>query len=337
MTTLSLNYYFYILRILESMGVNRSEITHMLPFKPGAEPKPHARLDIAALDELFTYAEERLANPHIGVHVSHNFRITNYGYAGEIFAICENLLQALSLAQKYGPLAHTFGQLKIDKGSDFEGDMSKIIFIPSYPESKHKHITECIVTNYFGTINWLIWDFAENIEKVTFQHEPTLPISGYANVLSCDLEFGSTENSLIFPSSLLERPLRTSNPVKLAGLQKKLNGILAGFNQQTDLIDRTAHIMHKMMPSHQPSIAAVARELGLSERTFKRYLRIENAKFQDLLNQVKMELCSSYIKEGLPFTQIAQLLWYHDQSSFTRAYKKWHGITPKQHKKQMNQ
>jgi AraC-like DNA-binding protein len=37
------------------------------------------------------------------------------------------------------------------------------------------------------------------------------------------------------------------------------------------------------------------------------------------------------MQQGKPFTEIAQILGYNDQSAFTRAFKKWYGTVPSQY------
>ena len=116
-------------------------------------------------------------------------------------------------------------------------------------------------------------------------------------------------------------------------LQHKLNQKLAAYNLESELIGRVTHNLHEMIDHRRPTLALIALDLSMSERTLKRQLKIEGTGFQDILRHVKMERCDNYMKEGLPFSEIAQRLWYFDQSALTRAYKNWHGIYPTQDKR----
>ena len=119
--------------------------------------------------------------------------------------------------------------------------------------------------------------------------------------------------------------------MKLALLEKKLNQLLAQYNMENDLVQRTKFVLHKIIQSQRPTLKSVARELSMTDRTFKRYLKEQGTQFRDLLKEVKIELCDGYIKAGLSYPEIAQLLWYYDQSALTRAYKQWHGAAPSEH------
>jgi len=81
------------------MGLDRRDITHIMPIELEQDPHPSIRITMEALRELFNFAETKLQDPQIGLHVSHNFRISNYGYAGSVFALCENIEHSMTLTR----------------------------------------------------------------------------------------------------------------------------------------------------------------------------------------------------------------------------------------------
>lgn len=313
------------------MGLDRSDVAHIAPFDLESETHPSVRLKMEALHSLFAFAETDLQDPHIGLHVSQNFRISKYGFAGNIFAMCENIEHAISLTRKYGCLAHTIGTFSPKPEIDAASDTIKYIWSPCYDHSddeKYRHITECVMCNYALKINWLCWSFGKGVQKLMFRHSPIMPLSEYQKILNCEVEFGAAENGIVIETECHTTPLPTSNPVKLSGLQNRLNQILAAYNLKSDLTARVKHSLYDMIDYQRPSLSLVAKDLSLTERTLKRQLKNEGTRFQNILRSVKIDLCSNYMKEGIPFSDIAQRLWYFDQSALTRAYKKWHGVPP---------
>lgn len=336
MKTLSANYYFYILKIIEGMGLNRAEVAHIVPLELEINPDPKIRIEMRALQDLFIFAEDKLGDPHVGMHVSHNFRISNYGYAGGIYAMCDNIEHSMALSRKYGCLAHTFGEFLASPTSNLINDTVTYIWSPYFElgnDTSLRQITECVVMNYALTINWLAWSFPEGIKKITFRHRATEPISEYSKILGCEVEFGAEVNSLVLDRSAHAAPLPTANPIKLSKLQTTLNQRLAAYAQSSDLTPRVKQSIQNIIELQRPTLSLVAQQLSLSERTLKRHLRAEDTSFQSVLRELKMELCAGYMKEGLAFSEIAQRLWYFDQSALTRAYKSWHGIAPTHHRK----
>lgn len=337
MKTLSVNYYFYILDRLEALGFNRESASHLVSFDRLTNTHPSDRIDLEALYDLLKLAQSELSIPHIGLSVSKSFRISNYGYAGNIFSTCNTITDAILCAEKYSCLAHTMGRFKRDQSGEASGKWERYVWTPNFEPSddeKYRQITECVLSNYALTIQWLSWSLEGSVDKVSFRHSPKLPLSAYQDVLGCAVEFEAEQNAFLIDRALLETPIPTANPLKLSLLEQKLNRVLAEYNQTSDLLGRLEYALKKMIVTERPSFARVADELALSERALKRYLSKKDTRFQDVVRKVKMELCDIYIKQGVSYSEIAQLLWYSDQSAFTRAYKNWHGVSPKSHMSQ---
>ena len=53
-----------------------------------------------------------------------------------------------------------------------------------------------------------------------------------------------------------------------------------------------------------------------------------------MLDKIRSELAQRYLGDKhLSFTDIALLLGYSEQSAFTRAFKRWFGVTPRDFKR----
>jgi len=80
-----------------------------------------------------------------------------------------------------------------------------------------------------------------------------------------------------------------------------------------------------------PSAAAAARQLGMSERTLYRRLSQQQLSFGAVLDQVR-EQRARYILENsrLSIERVAEMLDFAETSSFSRAFKRWTGLSPLQ-------
>ena len=69
----------------------------------------------------------------------------------------------------------------------------------------------------------------------------------------------------------------------------------------------------------------------MSRRTLIRKLGDEGAGFAEILDETRAALAKRYLAErDLQITEIAWLLGYQETSSFTHAFKRWTGMTPRQ-------
>ena len=60
-----------------------------------------------------------------------------------------------------------------------------------------------------------------------------------------------------------------------------------------------------------------------------------NTTFKVLVEQTRKNIAQQQLlKSDMSLTQLADILGYFDQATFTRAFKRWFGTTPKAWKKQ---
>ena len=96
----------------------------------------------------------------------------------------------------------------------------------------------------------------------------------------------------------------------------------AGFACRVRRVIETSH-------PFPPKLARVAATLFVSERTLKRRLQEEDASFQQLVDQVRLERAQDLLRSTtMNLSQIADALGYADAANFTRAFKRWTGSSP---------
>lgn len=82
--------------------------------------------------------------------------------------------------------------------------------------------------------------------------------------------------------------------------------------------------------TRDPSLDAVAGDLRVSARTLRRHLAAQGVSYQTLLEQVRQDRATRYLREsGEPIEWIAGQLGYGDPSNFRRAFKRWTGLSPR--------
>ena len=75
----------------------------------------------------------------------------------------------------------------------------------------------------------------------------------------------------------------------------------------------------------------VAEKLGLSSWSLQRRLREESISFTALVDNVRCEMATHYLQNRqLSISEMALLLGYSEVSAFSRAFRRWFGISPRQ-------
>jgi AraC-like DNA-binding protein len=103
---------------------------------------------------------------------------------------------------------------------------------------------------------------------------------------------------------------------------------LAGLDR-SDLLHRVKAMIIDQLPSGTVSDDSVAETLHMSVRSLQRKLHNLDASFRQLLDETRRELAQSYVSDrSVSLGEAAFLLGYSDSSAFSRAYKRWNGLSP---------
>lgn len=167
--------------------------------------------------------------------------------------------------------------------------------------------------------------------QVTLRQPAPAYRARYAEVFGCPIGFDQPDDSIAFRAEDLELPLLSVN-ADLHGLlvgaaDAQLERIGAG--EADSLRLRVVQAMRRLLHSDEPTLAAVAGELHLSERTLQRRLAEQQSSFTDLLDAVRHESALAYLREQrISVGEVGYLLGFSTPSSFFRAFKRWTGTTP---------
>ena len=115
------------------------------------------------------------------------------------------------------------------------------------------------------------------------------------------------------------------------------SGAVAGFGvpavgDEGDITGTIVVLLMEMLPYERITIVPVATMLNMSVRTLQRRLRDRGLSFKDLVDNIRRSIAIHHVLTGeSTSTEIALLLGYSDQAHFTRAFKRWTGVPPRQY------
>ncbi len=91
------------------------------------------------------------------------------------------------------------------------------------------------------------------------------------------------------------------------------------------------------LPVGIPSQEMVADSLYMSVRNLQRKLQVEGNSYKQILDDVRQQLAEQYLKEKQrSIGEITYMLGFTEPSNFTRAFKRWTGLSPQVYQKSQN-
>lgn len=132
-----------------------------------------------------------------------------------------------------------------------------------------------------------------------------------------------------FGSPRLGRESRAEQPGPLALLTGIFQTIARPTEGKRCFKKKVEDAIEPMLGSGEVRIERVARQLGMSRQTLYRRLREEGVTFEELLEAKRRQLAIRYLGlEGFPVKAVAYKLGFSDPAAFSRAFKRWTGVSP---------
>lgn len=161
--------------------------------------------------------------------------------------------------------------------------------------------------------------------RVTMQHRRIGPLQNYSDMFRCPVEFESDLNSVQLPNHVLAQPIRDRDAAALALAERYLTDI----GLDLEVPDHVRDLTRRLLVVNHASLVQVARAMSVHPRVLQRRLAESGTRFEEILDDVRRDLAWELSATGLQISEIATMLGYSEQSSYTRACRRWYGESPR--------
>ncbi len=170
-------------------------------------------------------------------------------------------------------------------------------------------------------------------EEVHFEHPKPLDGREHERAFQAPVFFGQRANSLLFKKENLDAKIPTADPRLLQLLRKCLKQVGFQSEERHSVCDQIRDFLVLTLPEGCPTLEKTSEALGIPPWTIQRRLEAMNMSFKSVVLSTRQELALAYLKQPhLHLTEIAFLLGFSELSAFTRAFKRWTGVSPSQHR-----
>jgi AraC-like DNA-binding protein len=145
----------------------------------------------------------------------------------------------------------------------------------------------------------------------------------------CPVRFGADVDAMAFANDLLDAPLAGEDPEIARDHDQAAERYL-------DTIDvggtaaEVRRVLVGLLPSGEVGLDRVAARLGRGQSTLQRRLQQEGVSYRGVLEATRRQLAERYLADpGLSLGEIAFLVGFTDQSSFSRSFRRWTGKSPR--------
>jgi AraC-like DNA-binding protein len=274
-------------------------------------------------DRFFCAAWNAAGDPTVGLTAGSMIRPERFGIVGIAAMSCPTYEAAIERKARYWRLIWGDPYHLVRRGDEVAA-----VLMPAGPERPYTQAKIDMELASLLAFGRLFTGAAITPRRLTMCQPAPAWRRRYEEVFGCPVLFSQPENSLVLALEDVRRPLISRN-AEVA--QLTASGAEAALDRlPSDGVRlRAARAIEKLLQGEEPTLALVASELCMSERSLQRKLAAEGLRFTDLLDECRGEAAKRHLAQG-PATadEVAFLLGFATPSSFFRAFKRWTGQTP---------
>lgn len=285
-----------------------------------------------SLNTFFIVADliiQHTSHEDVGLLMAQIAKPSTFSALGYAAMSCQNLFEAASLIPRYEDVVVNAGttELKIKNG------LGSICWNAKQPNANHPVLQDVVVAGWYCFAKWATGDQEHFPVKVSFTHPKPDKTETFDTLFHCPIEYSADTNEILFDAEFLQAPFAHSDEEFNQLMRQRADALIQSLEASGTITDQVLEILQSILPKHEANIGSVALALNMSERTLRRRLSEEGNSFQQLLTDLRRELAIFYLgNTQLTMLDIALLLGYSDQSTFTSAFKTWYQKTPSEWK-----
>jgi AraC-like DNA-binding protein len=310
--------------LAEMYGVDARALLREAGVDPAILHDPGARIPSRISDEVFAKAATLIPDPAFGLRAARCWHPSNLGALGHAWLASSTLRAGLQRLERFSRIVGEKAQLKVHDARDGlrvtydhrRGDPALSAIGTDFVLSL---ILDMCRMNYGASLRPLdVW-----LSRV--KPQDTEP---YRHFFGCPVHFGASLDGFLLAPRIADEALPTANRRLADTLDDMLNIELAE-RDRNNIPARCRSTLLGQLTSGEVSEDQMARQLHMSRRTLQRKLAESNTTYQKLVDDTRRDLALRYMDDPRKsITDVTFLLGFSGQSAFTRAFRRWTGMSP---------
>lgn len=170
-------------------------------------------------------------------------------------------------------------------------------------------------------------------KRVALRRRASTHLHAYGQAFGVPVELGAERDFMVFPVEVLDYPLLRANPVLFADLLQIADDVLAKL-APVELWSVLEAAIERMLPEGELAMSSVASWMGMSPDALQRVVRSRGTTWSEVVDRVRHRMAEALLRDlELPIASVGYRLGFATPASFTRAFRRWTGMTPEAYRR----
>lgn len=328
--TVSAGYAKAVIALAEARGADPARLSVLSGFDPAVCDNPDDRVPLATFKTLMRTAATLCEDPGFALHFGAESRFQDISIVGLIAHAASTMGEAFVQMNR-------FARLAIEVDGHETGDRFAIVRKDGevWLEDRRRNPNDFPELSE-STFARFIWNTARGLgdvpfaKHICFTHPEPAHSAEHARILNVPVRFGCDWNAIAIHESWLSLPLPHPNRYVFGLFTDRGERLLGELLESKSLRGQVEAALMAMLHTGDLDMPRIARQLGHSPTTLYRKLRAEGASYATIVDQLRHRIALHYLAgKRASVSDIAYLVGFSDPASFSRAFKRWTGTSPK--------
>lgn len=310
-----------IIRALDHRGIDGREVARGAGIPETALDRATERIPMAGIGPLWRAAVAATGDDAFGISVPPRLDRGAFGPFAEALLASETPYLALRRTARLASFLSDGVLINLhDAGSSVRVSLDRIPTVRVEDEA-----IDAGVATLVGMVRLLTAPVVLDPLAVSLRRSRPRSVDRFARILRAPIEFGAARDVIAYRRADLLRPTAAADAARARRAERFASGEIPLWSA------RVRDLIGDRLIDGPPSERVVAHELAVSTRALQVHLTNEGTTYRAVLEATREALARAHLREGaMPVKGIASLLGFAHTSGFSRAFKQWTGLGPRE-------
>ena len=317
-----------LLEVAVELGASRPALLEAWGVDPAELADHDNRIALPTHMALVRAAKSLCGDPAFALHYGNNVNLAEVSVVGLIGYACATVADAFVQLQRYSRLIMDL-DLGVEDRFRLEPDDEGLWLVDSRPHpNDYPELTEGTFAQMMNGMR----RFGDTpfVLAVHVTHPDPGYGPEYERIFNAPVTFESTRNAMRIDPAWLSHRVAQQPAYVFGVLSRHADELLAKLDSDASTRGRVEELILQCLHTGHVAMPAVAERMGCSRDTLYRRLKAEGVTFAGVLDELRHRLALAYVRGGkVSVNETAYLVGFSDPASFSRAFKRWTGMSPK--------
>lgn len=333
----SMNYIAWLADFMRTYDVAPAQLLAGTGIEERNLAEPAAEITDGQHVALMRNARRLSRDPALGLELGIHRHISTLDRFGFAMIYCETFREALQVGNEFQRVIGRFSGRQLFLSTHEEGRTAafRIEVAPELGDLAQFAVEE-ILGSILSNTRWVTGRDLPLKELCCAYPQPS-HVASYRKYFPCPIRFDAPRNQICFDAAFLDTRLPLASSHAASMYRAHCQRLVGRDSASPEGL--VAQIRARLLAGADCALSldACAEALSISARTLRRKLHEGGYSYQDIIDEVRASLARSYLESSrLTVEAIAERLGFSEPTSFSRAFRRWTGMSPRTFRNQLS-